>query len=272
MTARLTLVSHHLCPYVQRAAISLAEKGVPFERIDVDLSNKPDWFQAISPLGRVPLLRVRHGSAQEAIFESAVILEFLEETEAHPLHPADPLARARHRAWIEFGSAILNAIGRFYSADDEATFFHESRGLSGMFSRLEAELAARRTLLDGRRRLRTGLPLFRHVRPHRRFRHPRRLAARPSLARSFKQAAIGQGGGRRRLSAAAACLPSGEEILPVRDHPEAGHCSSASPIRLNGSITVPATMAARNCGPGGIFASVAATRSRTKGNAAESDW
>ncbi|TPO07528.1 glutathione S-transferase family protein [Mesorhizobium sp. B1-1-5] len=145
MTARLTLVSHHLCPYVQRAAISLAEKGVPFERVDVDLANKPGWFKAVSPLGKVPLLRVRHGDAQEIIFESAVILEFLEETEANPLHPADPLLRARHRAWIEFGSAILNAIGRFYSAADEAAFLHESAGLSGMFARVEAELAARQS-------------------------------------------------------------------------------------------------------------------------------
>ncbi|WP_181177548.1 glutathione S-transferase family protein [Mesorhizobium sp. B4-1-1] len=145
MTERLTLVSHHLCPYVQRAAISLAEKGVPFERVYVDLSNKPDWFKAISPLGKVPLLRVRHGNAQDVIFESAVILEFLEETEANPLHPADPLARARQRAWIEFGSAILNAIGRFYSAADEAALLHESSGLSEMFARVEAELSARQS-------------------------------------------------------------------------------------------------------------------------------
>ena len=145
MTARLTLVSHHLCPYVQRAAIALTEKGVAFERVNVDLADKPDWFRAISPLGKVPLLRVRHGHSEEVIFESAVILEFLEETEANPLHPADPLARARHRAWIEFGSAILNAIGRFYSAADEAAFLHESRGLSEMFARLEAELAARQS-------------------------------------------------------------------------------------------------------------------------------
>ena len=145
MTARLTLVSHHLCPYVQRAAIALAEKAVPFERVNVDLADKPAWFRAISPLGKVPLLHVRHGHSEEVIFESAVILEFLEETEANPLHPADPLARAGHRAWIEFGSAILNAIGRFYSAADEAAFLHESRGLSEMFARLEAELAARQS-------------------------------------------------------------------------------------------------------------------------------
>lgn len=145
MTARLTLVSHHLCPYVQRAAISLAEKGVPFERINVDLADKPDWFRAISPLGKVPLLRVRHGGGEEVIFESAVILEYLEETEANPLHPADPLMRARHRAWIEFGSATLNAIGRFYSAADEAAFVTESKALSEMFARVEAELGARQS-------------------------------------------------------------------------------------------------------------------------------
>lgn len=144
VTDKLVLVSHHLCPYVQRAAISLAEKDVPFERLTIDLANKPAWFKAISPLGKVPLLRVQQNGEETAIFESAVILEFLEETLANPLHPADPLARARHRAWIEFGSAILNAIGRLYSAPTEAAFLAESQGLSAMFDRLEIELAAGR--------------------------------------------------------------------------------------------------------------------------------
>ena len=49
MSAPLVLVSHALCPYVQRAAIVLREKGVPFERRDIDLANKPDWFLRISP-------------------------------------------------------------------------------------------------------------------------------------------------------------------------------------------------------------------------------
>ena len=92
----LTLVSHHLCPYVQRAAISLAEKAVPFERVYVDLADKPAWFLDLSPLGKTPVLKVD----DRAIFESAVILEYLEETGPHPLHPADPLRRAEHRAWI----------------------------------------------------------------------------------------------------------------------------------------------------------------------------
>ena len=69
------------------------------------------------------MLRVSDAAGKEtSIFEFAVILEYLEETTPSPLHPADPLERARHRGWIEFGSQLLNAIGRFYSATDEAGF------------------------------------------------------------------------------------------------------------------------------------------------------
>ena len=117
MTASLTLVSHKLCPYVQRAAIVLAEKGMAFERIDIDLARKPDWFAEVSPLGKTPVLLVDG----EPIFESAVICEYLDETASPRLHPQDALERARHRGWMEFGSALLNAIGAFYNAPtDEA--------------------------------------------------------------------------------------------------------------------------------------------------------
>ena len=137
----LTLISHHLCPYVQRAAIALAEKGVPFERVNIDLADKPDWFREISPLGKVPLLKVTHQDGSETvIFESAVILEYLEETLPNPLHPADPLERARHRGWIEYGSAILNRIARFYSAPGAGALANEARELAAMFARVEAEL------------------------------------------------------------------------------------------------------------------------------------
>jgi len=130
------LVSHKLCPYVQRAAIALAEKGVAFERRDVDLASKPDWFKRISPLGKTPVLLV-DGTA---IFESAVILEYLEETQSAPLHPATPLARAEHRAWIEFGSAILNDIAGLYGAPDQGTFAAKVNALRAKFERVEQRL------------------------------------------------------------------------------------------------------------------------------------
>ena len=134
----LTLISHTLCPYVQRAVISLTEKGVPFTRRDVDLANKPDWFKAVSPLGKTPVLLVGDGGT--AIFESAVIFEYLEETQPNVLHPADPLARAEHRAWIEFGSAILNDIAGLYNAPDAAAFSAKTQALRLKFARVEARL------------------------------------------------------------------------------------------------------------------------------------
>lgn len=134
----LTLVSHPLCPYVQRAAIALAEKGVPFERIDIDLARKPDWFLALSPLGKTPVLRV----GDRAIFESAVILEYLEETQPNPLHPADPLSRAEHRAWIEVGSSVLTDIAAFYTAPDAASLATRATALATKFARLESRLSA----------------------------------------------------------------------------------------------------------------------------------
>jgi glutathione S-transferase len=138
MPAALKLISHKLCPYMQRAVIALTEKRIPFERIDIDLANKPDWFLKVSPLGKTPVLMV----GDHAIFESAVILEYLEETQAHPLHPADALRRAEHRAWIEFGSAVLNDIAGLYSAADQAAFKAKAAQLEARFARLETRLIA----------------------------------------------------------------------------------------------------------------------------------
>ena len=138
MAPHLKLISHKLCPYVQRAVIALSEKRIPFERIDVDLANKPKWFLSISPLGKTPVLQV----GDIPIFESAVILEYLEETQLRPLHPVDPLSRADHRAWIEFGSAVLNDIAGFYGAPDEAAFKARTSQLERRFARLESRVAA----------------------------------------------------------------------------------------------------------------------------------
>jgi glutathione S-transferase len=138
MAAPLKLISHKLCPYVQRAVIALTEKGVAFERVDIDLANKPDWFLRISPLGKTPVLLV----GDVPIFESAVILEYLEETQPKPLHPADPLRRAEHRGWIEFGSTVLSDVAGFYAAPDETAFKAKTSQLEWRFARLETRVAA----------------------------------------------------------------------------------------------------------------------------------
>jgi glutathione S-transferase len=137
MATKLTLISHLLCPYVQRAIIVLEEKQIAYERVDIDLANKPDWFLNVSPLGKTPVLLVDG----QAIFESAVICEYLEETTPGPLHPQDPIVRAQHRGWMEFASATLNAIGGLYGAPDERTLAAKVADLRVKFAQLETELS-----------------------------------------------------------------------------------------------------------------------------------
>jgi glutathione S-transferase len=134
---KLTLVSHKLCPYVQRVAIVLHEKDVPFERRWVDLADKPAWFRAISPLGKTPVLLAR----DVPLFESAVICEYLDEVLGPRLHPNDALERARHRGWMAFGSGILDAIAAFYNAPDARALDERRDQLCARFARIEDVLA-----------------------------------------------------------------------------------------------------------------------------------
>lgn len=138
--SKLKLISHKLCPYVQRAVIALSEKNVEFERVDIDLANKPEWFKKISPLGKVPLLQVEQDGEVTTLFESAVILEYLEETTPTALHPETPLQRARHRAWIEAGSTALVNIYRLQSAPTLEAVEAEISSLEKLFLRLEDEV------------------------------------------------------------------------------------------------------------------------------------
>jgi glutathione S-transferase len=131
----LTLVSHALCPYVQRVAIVLMEKGLVFERCDIDLAHKPEWFLKMSPLGKTPVLQV----GDVALFESAVICEYLDDTHTPRLHPHNALERARHRAWMEFGSSLLNTIAAFYNANDDVLLL---KAVSDIRSRLQTLDAA----------------------------------------------------------------------------------------------------------------------------------
>lgn len=138
----LSLISHPLCPYVQRAAIVLLEKGIPFERINVDLSAKPAWFLEMSPTSKVPLLKIQSGDGtHQVLFESMAICEYLEETQTGaPLHPSDPLLRAQHRAWIEFGSATLTDAWGYLNAKDSTAAALKAVAFRDKLHRLEDAL------------------------------------------------------------------------------------------------------------------------------------
>jgi glutathione S-transferase len=92
-------------------------KAVEFKVTYINLREKPDWFLAISPHGKVPVLSVDG----QPLFESNAIAEFLEESCEPRLHPRDPIKRARNRAWTDFVPDFAAAIGAVnYSADDAA--------------------------------------------------------------------------------------------------------------------------------------------------------
>ncbi|WP_414571075.1 glutathione S-transferase family protein [Nostoc sp. CCY 9925] len=133
---KLKLISHELCPYVQRAVIVMLEKNIPHEREYIDLANRPAWFLEISPLGKVPALLVDN----EVLFESVVICDYLDEITPGSLYPDNPLTKAKYRSWIEFGSSILNSIGSFYSAKEESLFEAKTQELIQKFQTLEGQL------------------------------------------------------------------------------------------------------------------------------------
>ena len=96
------LVSFKVCPFVQRVAITLQYKGIDYDIEYIDLGSPPEWFLAISPLKKVPLLIVD----STVIFESAVINEYIDEAYKPMLHPEDLLVKAINRSWIEFSNNI----------------------------------------------------------------------------------------------------------------------------------------------------------------------
>ncbi len=131
----ITLYDAERCPYCARVRIVLAEKGVAYETVVVDLDDRPAWIYEKNPLGRVPVLE------EEAFVlpESAVINEYLEERYPEPaLWPADPADRAQGRLLVERFDSLSRPYYALRRGDEEAR------------ERLDAELTALDGLLAGR--------------------------------------------------------------------------------------------------------------------------
>jgi len=131
------LVSFKTCPWVQRAAIVLREKNIPFEFRHIEPDNRPDWFLAISPHKKVPVLRL---DERVSLFESSAIAEFLDETIAPRLHPEDPIARAINRAWTDYVPTFADSVTSTGYADDEAGYKVAAAKIPVAFERLERAL------------------------------------------------------------------------------------------------------------------------------------
>lgn len=101
----IKLFSARACPFAHRTRLVLAHKRVPFELVEIDLQNKPTWFDSkLSGYGKVPALQ--HGELH--LWESAIVNEYLEETFPEPqLLPREPGLRAKARIWIDYANTRL---------------------------------------------------------------------------------------------------------------------------------------------------------------------
>jgi glutathione S-transferase len=123
-----TLYTAERCPYAARARIVLAEKGLDYDAVEIDLDDRPAWLYEKNPLGRVPVYEEDGGLV---LPESRVIMEYLEERYPEPpLWPADPAERALGRLWLE---RFDERLGRAYYA--------LRRGSEGAREELDAKLA-----------------------------------------------------------------------------------------------------------------------------------
>ncbi len=132
----LHLISFKTCPFVQRAVITLKHKNIDFDITYIDLADPPDWFLEISPLAKVPVLKVD----DEILFESAVINEYLDEITGGELQPKEPLARAKNRAWIEFASNMLGNLYMMKMSKDEERYSKYRERLVSQLERVEKRL------------------------------------------------------------------------------------------------------------------------------------
>ena len=131
------LVSFKTCPWVQRAAIVLREKKIDFEFRHIEPDNRPDWFLAISPHKKVPVLRV---DDRISLFESNAIAEYLDETISPRLHPEDPVERAVNRAWTDYVPSFAEAVTATAYADTEADYDKAASRIPVPFERIERAL------------------------------------------------------------------------------------------------------------------------------------
>jgi glutathione S-transferase len=132
------LISFKLCPFVQKAVLTLLRKDIDFEIEYIDLENPPQWFTDISPLGKVPLLKV----GDHVLFESSVIIEYIDEVYGESLQPSDPLLKAQNRSWIEFSNECLMNIFNLIVATDQSAFEVQRSALLNKLDHLERKLGS----------------------------------------------------------------------------------------------------------------------------------
>jgi len=109
----LILYGSGLSPFVRKVRVVLAEKHIPYAIEQFSPFRPPPYFESISPLKRIPVLRDSGWPEGMTLPDSSVICDYLENTHPEPaLFPKAPLERAR-ALWFEeyVDSAVFAEMG-----------------------------------------------------------------------------------------------------------------------------------------------------------------
>lgn len=143
----LHFITAEVCPFAQRSHLALLEKGLDFKHSEIDLRQKPAWFEAISPYSKVPVLQ----RGDDVIYESAIINQYLDEVYPEPaLMPADPGQRARARIWIDFSNVKFTvAFYRVLLEQDRERRAALARSIADQLNFIEDQALARLGYANG---------------------------------------------------------------------------------------------------------------------------
>lgn len=146
---KLRFYSMRFCPYAQRIHLILEAKEIPHHTIFINLTEKPEWYESVSPLGKVPSLQLPNDKGHPTLTESLVIADYLDEKyPKNHLHAKDPLTKAKDKILIERFNQVVNSMYRLFFSTSGAPIGAISETVSGL-DVFEKELKERGTVFFG---------------------------------------------------------------------------------------------------------------------------
>jgi pyrimidodiazepine synthase len=143
---KLRLYSMEYCPYAQRVRLVLNAKKIPYDTVNLNLINKPDWYFKVHPEGKVPAI----DTGSEVLVESLDISDYLDEKYPdNPLYPKDPEAKKRDQELIQKISPLTGTFYKCVSKQGDKSVEDWAKEFTPHLDIFETELSARGTAYFG---------------------------------------------------------------------------------------------------------------------------